>query len=74
MNFCCNFVEVFTKQGRTNFFIDFHIQFFVWIIDGIKNNMKMNYNYVCSFFTLNFGLKILIIKKNHEDGVSMDCK
>jgi hypothetical protein len=28
---------------------DFHIQFVVWIISGIKNIMKMSCNYVCSF-------------------------
>jgi hypothetical protein len=54
MKFWCNFVEVFSKQGNKNFFIDFHIQFVVWIIYGNKNIMKMNYNYVCSFFYIVF--------------------
>jgi len=54
MNFCYNFVKIFNKQGSTNFFIDFHIQFVVWIIYGIKNVMKMNCNYVCSYFYIVF--------------------
>jgi hypothetical protein len=74
MNFCYNFVEVLNKQGSLNFFIDFHIQFVVWIICGIKNIMKMNCNYVCNFFTLYFGLQVLIIINNHEYGVLMHYK
>jgi hypothetical protein len=50
MEFCYNFVEFFSKLGSTYFFIDFHIQFVVWVIFGINDIMKMNYNYVCNYF------------------------
>jgi len=40
MDFCCNFVDIFNKQGSIKKFINFHIQFDVWIIYGIKNIRK----------------------------------
>jgi len=74
MKFCCNFVEVFSKQGNKKLFIDFHIQFVVWIIYGNKKSWKWIIIMFVVFFTLYFGLQFLIIKNNHEYGVSMDCK
>jgi len=50
MDFFYNFVEVFNKQGSTNFCINFHIQFDVWIIYGIKNIKKWIVNLIVVFY------------------------
>jgi hypothetical protein len=34
--------------------MDFHIQYVVWIICGIKNIMKINYKSICSYFYIVF--------------------
>ncbi len=54
MEFFYNFVEVFSEPRITDFSINSNIQFVVWIIYGIKNIMKMNYNSICSCFYIVF--------------------
>jgi hypothetical protein len=73
MDFCCNFVEVFSKQGSTNFSIDFHIQFDVWIIYGIKISWKWIIILFIVFYIV-YGVQILVIRNNHEYGVLMDYR